>query len=252
MIEKLDDLLKIQDLLYMQGYRWANGGIQLRSPRYLPLRLNTHKDGDITFNNLSTSVYITEGMRVYSAKEYIEKCTVKRTNVNSKYKFADNCIYVEEGEFKRIQDHLLRIGYTWAWNGRLPSDTATIRTCTDGTLTFCIAPPSLKDIIFSVTNFIEAFPMPTPRPHAELIKQWAEDDSIKIEQKGGGGWIPCNNPLWRPDSKYRIKPVEEKASEATNHEYGEATIEVKVVGDISHIIINGPATIKPNGDVVIG
>lgn len=46
----------------------------------------------------------------------------------------------------------------------------------------------------------------TPRPHAEMIKQWADDDSLKVEwqPKGGTGWTTVD-PSWNPHGQYRFK-----------------------------------------------
>lgn len=56
----------------------------------------------------------------------------------------------------------------------------------------------------------EVIPVSTknPRKHAELIKQWAEDDSLEIEKFNSfnKAWEPCLHPGWYPDNDYRIKP----------------------------------------------
>jgi hypothetical protein len=47
-----------------------------------------------------------------------------------------------------------------------------------------------------------------PRPHAELIKQWADDDSLEIEFKGYNSdmWDTTPvHPAWSVDYEYRIK-----------------------------------------------
>lgn len=45
-----------------------------------------------------------------------------------------------------------------------------------------------------------------PRWHAELIKQWAEDDSLIIEtQMPSGIWKVTSDPMWLPDAGYRIQ-----------------------------------------------
>jgi hypothetical protein len=49
--------------------------------------------------------------------------------------------------------------------------------------------------------------MKNPRKHAELIKQWADDDSLVIEVKSStGDWLKTTSPWWSEDEKYRIKP----------------------------------------------
>lgn len=47
-----------------------------------------------------------------------------------------------------------------------------------------------------------------PRPHAELIKQWAEDDTIEIQARmGDGKWYDVvGTPRWDSATNYRIKP----------------------------------------------
>lgn len=45
-----------------------------------------------------------------------------------------------------------------------------------------------------------------PRPHAELIKQWADDDSLEIEVSSGADWYVTKNPEWHEEQQYRIKP----------------------------------------------
>jgi hypothetical protein len=49
--------------------------------------------------------------------------------------------------------------------------------------------------------------MTTPHKHAELIKKWADDDSLVIQFKNSmSNWIIAEHPLWDKDSQYRIKP----------------------------------------------
>ncbi len=50
----------------------------------------------------------------------------------------------------------------------------------------------------------------TPRPHAELIKQWADDDSLEIETRPKGHrditeWGVTSTPAWIEEFEYRIK-----------------------------------------------
>lgn len=47
-----------------------------------------------------------------------------------------------------------------------------------------------------------------PRPHAELIKQWADDDSLEVEKFDilNQVWVPCKRPGWYIAGSYRIKP----------------------------------------------
>lgn len=45
-----------------------------------------------------------------------------------------------------------------------------------------------------------------PRPHAELIKQWADDSTLVIEVSSGADWYVTKNPEWHEEQQYRIKP----------------------------------------------
>lgn len=51
--------------------------------------------------------------------------------------------------------------------------------------------------------------MTKPRKHAELIKQWADDDRLEIEVKldSGENWGVAISPVWHNDCEYRIKPI---------------------------------------------
>ena len=49
------------------------------------------------------------------------------------------------------------------------------------------------------------------RPHAELIKKWADDMEMEIEYLHAlDGWILHSNPMWHPSVKYRKKPKAKK------------------------------------------
>jgi hypothetical protein len=47
-----------------------------------------------------------------------------------------------------------------------------------------------------------------PRPHADLIKQWADDASLEVQVKMGlmEDWYTTTNPAWLKKYEYRIKP----------------------------------------------
>ena len=48
--------------------------------------------------------------------------------------------------------------------------------------------------------------MKTPRKHAELIKKWADDTSIKIQYESSPGrWFDASSPCWSEEYGYRIK-----------------------------------------------
>ena len=51
------------------------------------------------------------------------------------------------------------------------------------------------------------YPETKPRPHADLIKAWA--DGAQIEMIYGGEWRECPSPSFQKDIKYRIKPTKE-------------------------------------------
>ena len=55
---------------------------------------------------------------------------------------------------------------------------------------------------------IETPPKTTPRPHAELIKQWADDEDCVVEfySEGLNKWVFASTPPWLPEIEYRIKP----------------------------------------------
>ena len=57
-------------------------------------------------------------------------------------------------------------------------------------------------------NKFKAGKLVTPRPHAELIKQWADDDTLEIEYyyKSTACWYSTALPEWYHNSVYRIKP----------------------------------------------
>lgn len=48
-------------------------------------------------------------------------------------------------------------------------------------------------------------PEKTPRPHAELIKAWA-DGAVIQKQMHEGSWLDQDNPYWNLSCIYRIKP----------------------------------------------
>lgn len=47
-----------------------------------------------------------------------------------------------------------------------------------------------------------------PRPHADLIKAWADGAEIQVKARGDGGfiWTDLGTPGWHEDNEYRIKP----------------------------------------------
>jgi hypothetical protein len=52
----------------------------------------------------------------------------------------------------------------------------------------------------------------TPRPHAEVIKAWADGAMVEFHNPQTfepGWWVVCDFPTWRWDCLYRVKEVAE-------------------------------------------
>jgi hypothetical protein len=123
-------------------------------------------------------------------------------------------------------------GYTWGYERREPYNFFAIR--------FLLCEPSTKtcfnvdgvdynktstffhkkaDRFFDLTYFVDFSPFTTPRPHAELIKQWADDDSLVFECRLATArdksdtesrWVKVGSrPDWSEKYDYRIKPKTE-------------------------------------------
>lgn len=73
-----------------------------------------------------------------------------------------------------------------------------------------------------------------PRPHAELIKAWANGETIQYFDPVCGEWADNDNPTWFEANKYRIKP--EWLSEP---EVGTSYIYVDSDGSVSGAIWEG-------------
>ena len=43
---------------------------------------------------------------------------------------------------------------------------------------------------------------PQPRKHAELIKKWADDDSVRVKRMSRSGWIEDHYPVFHTDVQY--------------------------------------------------
>ena len=62
-------------------------------------------------------------------------------------------------------------------------------------------------ITFNQFEILEPTPKTNPRLHAELIKQWADDDSLVVQFKGRhGAWLDSSSPSWSNDYEYRFRP----------------------------------------------
>lgn len=63
------------------------------------------------------------------------------------------------------------------------------------------------------TGWIEAMSIvTTPRPHAEVIKAWADGAEVEFHNPQTfepGRWVVCDFPTWRWDCLYRVKEVVE-------------------------------------------
>lgn len=60
------------------------------------------------------------------------------------------------------------------------------------------------EVTSPVLSAIRKLVVPDARPHAELIKAWA--DGAKIQYFHNGDWYDVNNPSWASFIQYRIKP----------------------------------------------
>jgi hypothetical protein len=70
-----------------------------------------------------------------------------------------------------------------------------------------------------------------PRPHAELIKQWADDASLEVEVflERDGHWGSIENPAWVSNGQYRIKPKEPTQKQKLQSEMEELLSKVEEV-----------------------
>lgn len=48
--------------------------------------------------------------------------------------------------------------------------------------------------------------MPTPKPHADVIKAWADGYEVQMSNGTDNNWIDIPNPSFYPEVKYRVKP----------------------------------------------
>lgn len=53
----------------------------------------------------------------------------------------------------------------------------------------------------------------TPRPHAELIKAWADGAEIEFRAMKERNWREAINPGWYENHEYRIKPAPKRKVE---------------------------------------
>jgi len=85
---------------------------------------------------------------------------------------------------------------------------------------------NIGQILWTYTEHVEKidtkqeFNKPTPHPHAELIKLWADDFTIKFQYKFKDSvvWNDLNaDPVWNKTLEYRVKPKEKKV--VTKYKY---------------------------------
>lgn len=60
-----------------------------------------------------------------------------------------------------------------------------------------------------------------PRPHADLIKAWADGASIQRQHPHTNVWFDTSDPAWHPDTHYRIKPENKVYHAAINRFNGD-------------------------------
>lgn len=66
--------------------------------------------------------------------------------------------------------------------------------------------PPVKDMFaLNITGTFIYRKAPIPRPHAELIKAWADGAEIEHYNLDEGRWIKNTFPFWSPSVKYRIR-----------------------------------------------
>ena len=51
-------------------------------------------------------------------------------------------------------------------------------------------------------NYLDLIQAPQPRKHAELIKTWADDDSVRVKRVSHSGWIEDHYPVFHTDVQY--------------------------------------------------
>ena len=51
-------------------------------------------------------------------------------------------------------------------------------------------------------DYLDLIQAPQPRKHAELIKTWADDDSVRVKRASYNGWIEDHDPVFHTDVQY--------------------------------------------------
>jgi len=68
-------------------------------------------------------------------------------------------------------------------------------------------------------------------PHADLMKAYADDCTLKFQVRESCGWVECEQPRFSKNREYRIKP-EVKMIRVGRHEWEEPLKEVPPVGSV--------------------
>ena len=122
------------------------------------------------------------------------------------YDFKIDC-----GDDYEVRQWLHDNGFTWSGTGEKLTDYLFDEK-------YLIALVYSKEVIFTnkegfeddSTPLFDPFELMVPRPHADMIKQWADDDSLIVEtrKKGvrGAKWVLAYTPIWNPEYEYRFKP----------------------------------------------
>lgn len=99
-----------------------------------------------------------------------------------------------------------------------------------------------------------------PRPHAELIRQWADGCEIQYRKPGTDRWVDSPEPAWVADYDYRIKParkypklaVDDVRSIAEYFCLQDFTIELVSQRVLRHALDNGQVVTRVEFDRAIG
>ena len=59
-----------------------------------------------------------------------------------------------------------------------------------------------KNTAHDAPHHLDLIQAPQPRKHAELIKKWADDDSVRVKRMSHSGWIEDHYPIFRTDVQY--------------------------------------------------
>jgi hypothetical protein len=112
--------------------------------------------------------------------------------------FQDQGVMFDANTFKEVQNGNPYYGRGWEFN--------SFRTLNY----FVVETPENKSLFEKLAGINQVNQKKAkPRVHADLIKAWAEDDSLAIEYRATNNkrWHPCRSqPQWLSNLIYRIKP----------------------------------------------